>query len=97
MPLFGSENWLYIAFIGLIVGLLARLLKPGRDRMGLILTTLLGIGGALLAGFVGQHFGWYSAGQPAGFIGALIGAIVILLVVALFRRPRQRRIFKNKR
>lgn len=97
MPLFGSENWLYIAFIGLIVGLLARLLKPGRDRMGLILTTLLGIGGALLSGFVGQHFGWYSLGQPTGFIGALIGAIAILLVVALFRRPRERRIFKNKR
>ena len=97
MPLFGSENWLYIAVIGLVVGLLARLLKPGRDRMGLILTTLLGIGGALLAGFVGQHFGWYSPGQSAGFIGALIGAIVILLVVALFRRPRERRIFKSKR
>ena len=48
MPLFGSDNWLYIALIGLVVGLLARLLKPGRDRMGLILTTLLGIGGALL-------------------------------------------------
>ena len=97
MPLFGSENWLYIAFIGLIVGLLARLLKPGRDRMGLILTTLLGIAGALLAGFVGQYFGWYSPGQPAGFLGALIGAIAILLVVALFRRPRERRIFKSKR
>lgn len=97
MPLFGSENWLYIALIGLIVGLLARLLKPGRDRMGLILTTLLGIAGALLAGFVGQHFAWYAPGQPAGFVGALIGAVVILLVVALFRRPRERRIFKSKR
>lgn len=96
MPLFGSENWLYIAFIGLIVGLLARLLKPGRDRMGIILTILLGIGGALLAGAVGQHFGWYAPGQPAGFVGALLGAIAILLVVALFRRPRERRIFKNR-
>lgn len=97
MPLFGSENWLYIAFIGLVVGLLARLLKPGRDRMGLIMTTLLGIAGALLAGFVGQHFGWYAPGQPAGFMGALIGAIVILIVVAVFRRPRERRIFSNRR
>lgn len=97
MPLFGSENWLYIALIGLIVGLLARLLKPGRDRMGLILTTLLGIGGALLAGYAGQYFGWYSPGQPVGFVAALIGAIAILLVVALLRRPRERRIFKSKR
>ncbi len=97
MPLFGSENWLYIALIGLITGLLARLFKPGRDRMGLILTTLLGIGGALLSGYVGQHFGWYSPGQPAGYIGALVGAIVILLIVAMFRRPRERRIFTNKR
>ena len=95
MSLFGSENWLYIAFIGLVVGLLARLLKPGRDRMGLILTTLLGIAGALLSGYVGQHLGWYSPGQPAGFVGALLGAIVILLVVAMFRRPRERRIFKK--
>ena len=97
MSLFGSENWLYIAFIGLVVGLLARLLKPGRDRMGLILTTLLGIAGALLSGYVGQHLGWYSPGQPAGFVGALLGAIVILLVVAMFRRPRERRIFKKER
>ncbi len=97
MTLFGSENWRYIAFIGLFVGLLARLLKPGRDRMGLIMTTLLGIAGALLAGFVGQHFGWYAPGQPAGFVGALIGAIVILIVVAVFRRPRERRIFSNRR
>ena len=97
MPLFGSENWLYIAFIGLVVGLLARLLKPGRDRMGLILTTLLGIGGALLAGAVGQHFGWNSTGQPAWYLGALIGAIDILLEVALIRKPRERRIFKNRR
>ena len=96
MSLFGSENWLYIAFIGLVVGLLARLLKPGRDRMGLILTTLLGIAGALLSGYVGQQFGWYSPGQPAGFVGALLGAIVILLVVAMFRRPRERRIFKKE-
>lgn len=88
--LFGSSNWLYIILIGLIVGVLARLLKPGRDSMGLILTTLLGIAGALLAGWVGQQMGWYAPGQPAGFIGALLGAIAILIVVALFRRKRTR-------
>jgi uncharacterized membrane protein YeaQ/YmgE (transglycosylase-associated protein family) len=88
--LFGSSNWLYIIFIGLVVGILARLLKPGRDRMGIILTTLLGIAGALLAGWAGQQMGWYQPGQPAGFIGALIGAIVILVVVSLFRGRRKR-------
>ncbi len=90
MDLFGSSNWLYIIFIGLIVGLLARLLKPGRDNLGIILTVLLGIGGALLAGWAGQQMGWYQPGQPAGFIGALIGAIVILVVVSLFRGRRTR-------
>jgi uncharacterized membrane protein YeaQ/YmgE (transglycosylase-associated protein family) len=87
--LLGSGSWLYIIFIGLIVGLLARFLKPGNDGMGIILTILLGIAGAVLASFVGQRMGWYAPGQAAGFIGALIGAIVILLVVSLFR-GRQR-------
>lgn len=87
--LFGSRNWIYIILIGFVVGLLARALKPGRDSMGLILTTLLGIAGALLAGWAGQMMGWYRPGQPAGFLGALLGAIVILIVVSLFRRPRR--------
>ena len=88
MPLFGSENWLYIAFIGLVVGLLARLLKPGRDRMGIILTTLLGIAGALLAGWFGRTMGWYGMGEPVGFIASLVGAIVILVLVGLIRKKR---------
>jgi uncharacterized membrane protein YeaQ/YmgE (transglycosylase-associated protein family) len=88
--LFGSTNWLYIILIGFVVGLLARLLKPGRDSMGIIFTTLLGIAGALLAGWAGQEMGWYRPGQPAGFLGALLGAIVILIVVSLFRRRRLR-------
>ncbi len=90
--LFGSSNWLYIILIGFIVGVLARLLKPGRDSMGLILTTLLGIAGAALAGWVGQQMGWYAAGEPAGFLGALLGAIAILIVVSLFRGNRRGRL-----
>jgi uncharacterized membrane protein YeaQ/YmgE (transglycosylase-associated protein family) len=86
--LFGSSSWLYIIFIGFIVGLLARFLKPGNDGMGIILTILLGIAGALFAGWAGQAMGWYAPGQPAGFIGALIGAIVILVIFSLFRRRR---------
>ena len=88
MELFGSSNWLYIILIGLIVGMLARLLKPGRDRMGIILTILLGVAGALLAGFVGQAMGWYAPGQPAGFIASTLGAIVILLIVGMLRKRR---------
>ena len=86
--LLGNNNWIVTILIGFVVGLLARFLKPGNDRMGIILTTLLGIVGAIAASFVGQQFGWYSPGQPAGFIGALIGAIVILIIVSLFRRKR---------
>lgn len=72
--------------IGFIVGLVARFLMPGRDPMGFILTTLLGIVGALLATFVGQAMGWYAAGQSAGFIGAVIGAIIVLAIFHMFRR-----------
>ncbi|MET0808525.1 MAG: GlsB/YeaQ/YmgE family stress response membrane protein [Pseudoxanthomonas sp.] len=85
----GTGSWLYIIFIGFIVGLLARFLKPGNDGMGFILTILLGIAGAVLASFVGQQMGWYAPGQAAGFIGALIGAIVILLVVSLLRGKKR--------
>ncbi|HEY5613351.1 MAG TPA: GlsB/YeaQ/YmgE family stress response membrane protein [Lysobacter sp.] len=90
--LLGSTNWLYVILIGLVVGVLARLLKPGRDNMGIILTIVVGIAGAMLASFVGQRMGWYAPGQAAGFIGALLGAIVILVIVALFRGQGRRRL-----
>ena len=90
--LMGSSNWLYVILIGLVVGVLARLLKPGRDSMGIILTIVVGIAGAMLASFVGQRMGWYAPGQAAGFIGALLGAIVILVIVALFRGRGRRRL-----
>ncbi|ATE59357.1 GlsB/YeaQ/YmgE family stress response membrane protein [Thauera sinica] len=72
--------------IGLIVGLIARLLHPGKDGLGLIMTALLGIAGAMLATFGGQAIGIYSAGQPAGFVGAVIGAIIILFVVRRLKK-----------
>lgn len=90
MTLFGSSNWLAILLIGFVVGLLARFLKPGDDSMGLILTTLLGIAGALVAGWIGQRMGWYAPGEAAGFVGALLGAILILVLVGLFRGGRRR-------
>lgn len=86
--LLGNNNWIVTILIGFVVGLLARFLKPGNDKMGIILTTLLGIAGAVAASFVGQQMGWYAPGQATGFIGALLGAIVILIIVSLFRRKR---------
>ncbi|ENO82944.1 GlsB/YeaQ/YmgE family stress response membrane protein [Thauera mechernichensis] len=67
--------------IGLIVGLIARLLHPGKDGLGLIMTALLGIGGSMLATYGGQFLGIYHAGEAAGFVGAVVGAVVILFVV----------------
>jgi uncharacterized membrane protein YeaQ/YmgE (transglycosylase-associated protein family) len=66
--------------VGFIVGVLAKFIHPGRDNMGFIMTTLLGIGGAIVATYLGQLIGWYQAGQGAGFIGGTIGAIVILAI-----------------
>ena len=74
--------------IGLIVGLVARFLKPGDDSMGWIMTILLGIGGALLATYGGQAVGFYDAGEPAGFIGAVIGAIILLVIYGMVTRKR---------
>jgi uncharacterized membrane protein YeaQ/YmgE (transglycosylase-associated protein family) len=71
--------------VGLIVGALARFLLPGEQKMGWIMTILLGIGGSLVAGFVGQALGWYQAGQGAGWIASVVGAIVLLFVVQKLR------------
>ena len=85
-PPFGSESWLYVILLGLIVGILARVITPGRRRLGIILTSLLGIGGALLATWLGQQMDWYAAGEAAGFLGALAGAVIILGIAQLVRR-----------
>jgi len=73
-------------FIGLVVGLVARMLKPGNDQMGWIMTILVGIGGSLLATYGGQFMGLYTAGEAAGFIGSTVGAIVLLVIVGLARK-----------
>lgn len=77
---------LWTIIIGFVVGVIAKFLTPGRDPGGIILTILLGIGGAFVATYIGQHLGWYRPGQPAGFIGAILGAILILLVYRMIRR-----------
>jgi len=76
--------------VGFIVGLLARALKPGNDRMGLIMTTLLGIAGAFIAKYVGMAMGWYTENEPAGWIASLVGAILLLVIVGMVRRPSRR-------
>jgi len=81
---------LWTIFIGLIAGVLAKLVMPGRDPGGIILTILLGIGGALVAKFLGQVLGIYQEGQTAGLIGSTVGAIVILFAYRLVKgKPAQ--------
>jgi len=72
--------------VGFIVGLIARAIMPGDQKMGIILTTVLGIVGALVAGFLGQAMGWYEQGEPVGWIASIIGAIIVLFVFGLLRR-----------
>ena len=79
-------NILGIIFIGLIVGLIARFLKPGDDSMGWIMTILLGVGGAIAATYGGQALGIYQAGQGAGFVGAVIGAVVLLVIYGAIKK-----------
>lgn len=81
---------IWTIIIGLIVGLIARFLMPGRDPMGFILTTILGIIGALIAGYAGQALGWYRPGQGAGFIASIIGAMILLFLYRLFIGGRRR-------
>jgi uncharacterized membrane protein YeaQ/YmgE (transglycosylase-associated protein family) len=72
---------LWIIFVGLVAGILARLIMPGPNNpSGFILTILLGIAGSFLATFIGQAVGWYSAGQGAGFIAATVGAVLVLFI-----------------
>ena len=72
--------------IGLAVGIVAKLLMPGKDPGGFIITTLLGMGGAMVATYLGQFLNIYQIGQPAGFVGAVLGAILILFVYRRFKR-----------
>ena len=71
---------IYTILIGLIVGLVARLLHPGKEGLGLIMTSLLGVAGSFIATYAGQFLGLYPAGAAAGFIASVVGAFVLLLV-----------------
>lgn len=83
--LFGG-GILWTILIGFLCGLLARAIKPGRDKLGFIMTILLGIGGAFLARYVGDSLGWFSPTEPVGFIASVVGAVVLLVIYSLVRR-----------
>lgn len=71
--------------VGLVVGVIAKLLHPGKDNMGFIATVLLGIGGSFVAGMVGQALGWYLAGEGAGFVASVVVAILLLVIYGRLR------------
>lgn len=73
--------------IGFFAGIIAKLLMPGKDPGGFIITTLLGMGGALLATFLGRSFGWYGPQQNAGFLASIAGAVLILFLYRLLFKP----------
>ena len=77
-------HWLWVVLIGLIVGALAKLIMPGKDPGGFIVTILLGIAGSVVGTLIGRGVGWYQEGQSAGFIVSLIGALIILAVYHFF-------------
>jgi len=74
---------IWMLLIGLIIGVVAKFLTPGRDPGGCLITMALGIAGSFLASYLGQKMGWYAQGEPAGFIAAVVGAILILLLFRL--------------
>jgi uncharacterized membrane protein YeaQ/YmgE (transglycosylase-associated protein family) len=82
--MFGVLGWI---LFGLVVGIIAKLLMPGRDPGGFIITALLGIAGAVLGGFIGRAFGFYGPGEAAGFLMSTLGAVVLLFIYHKLRRP----------
>lgn len=70
--------------VGFIVGVIAKLIMPGKENMGFIVTTLLGIAGSVIATYAGQAIGWYQAGEGAGWIGSIVGAFVLLWIYQKF-------------
>jgi uncharacterized membrane protein YeaQ/YmgE (transglycosylase-associated protein family) len=86
--LLGTYSFLGWILIGLIAGGVARLIMPGKQRGGCLITMLLGIAGALLMGFIGNTLGWYTQGQAGGFVAATLGAILIIFVYEQIQRRR---------
>ena len=81
----GILGWI---LFGLVVGIIAKFLMPGRDPGGIIMTIVLGIVGALIGGYIGQALHLYGPGEPAGFVGATLGAILVLFIYRMATRKR---------
>lgn len=83
MNVLADHGWIAWIIIGGLAGLIAKAIMPGRDPQGCIITVVLGIAGAVLAGYLGHALHWYRGGQGAGFIAAIVGAIIILFIYRL--------------
>jgi uncharacterized membrane protein YeaQ/YmgE (transglycosylase-associated protein family) len=83
-----DHGWFWWVVIGLVAGAIARAIVPGSDAKGCLITILLGIGGAVLAGFLGQQLGWYRQGEGAGFLAAIVGAVLILFIYRMVASRR---------
>lgn len=90
MTIFGGSGWLTILLLGGLAGALGKLLMPGKDPGGFIVTVLLGIAGALLMTFLGQIMGWYAPNEGANVIAAVIGSVLLLMLYRAFgpNRPQ---------
>jgi uncharacterized membrane protein YeaQ/YmgE (transglycosylase-associated protein family) len=87
MDVFGANHGIIMTFIiGLVVGIIAKFLTPGRDPGGFIITAIVGVVGSFVATWIGQKLGWYQAGQSAGWIASIIGAIILLLLYRMFTK-----------
>ena len=82
------EAMLGTIVVGLVVGAFARWIKPGEQAIGWIMTSLIGVGGAVVATYIGQQLGWYAPGAHAGFLASVAGAVVVLALWEALRRPR---------
>ena len=82
---------LWTILIGFVVGMLARAIKPGRDAIGWIMTAVIGVGGAVLATFIGESLGWYVRGEHAGLLASIGGAIALLVVYEMLYKVRARK------
>ena len=78
-------EYLYMAFIGLIVGAVARFVLPGNQSLGWIMTAVLGIAGSFLANYAGAALGWYKGGEASGFIASVIGAVILLVIYGMVK------------